>query len=73
MGCVASKLDINDVHPNMFSVLNVDEVSFPVKIGVKHYLPLTLFYTAFLCVKSVLYPDPAGHFRFGTDSGSGFL
>jgi hypothetical protein len=26
MGCVASKLDINDVHPNMFSVLNVDEV-----------------------------------------------
>ena len=27
MGCVASKLDINDVHPNMFAVNNVDDVS----------------------------------------------
>ena len=26
MGCVASKLDINDVHPNMFAVNNVDDV-----------------------------------------------
>ena len=26
MGCVASKLDINDVHPNMFAVNNVDNV-----------------------------------------------
>ena len=28
MGCVASKLDINDVHPNMFAVNNVDDVRF---------------------------------------------
>ena len=28
MGCVASKLDINDVHPNMFAVNNVDDVSW---------------------------------------------
>ena len=27
MGCVATKLDINDVHPNMFAVNNVDDVS----------------------------------------------
>ena len=27
MGCVASKLDINDVHPNIFAVNNVDDVS----------------------------------------------
>ena len=27
MGCVASKLDINDVHPNMFAVVNVNDVS----------------------------------------------
>ena len=33
MGCVASKLDINDVHPNMFAVNNIDDVSIFV-----HYL-----------------------------------
>jgi hypothetical protein len=32
MGCVASKLDINDVHPNMFAVNNVDDVSTLISI-----------------------------------------
>ena len=31
MGCVASKLDINDVHPNMFAVNNVDDVRQMIK------------------------------------------
>ena len=33
MGCVASKLDINDVHPNMFAVNNVDNVSGELGVG----------------------------------------
>ena len=32
MGCVATKLDINDVHPNMFAVNNVDDVSTSERI-----------------------------------------
>ncbi|QQP38370.1 Putative LOC100877025, partial [Caligus rogercresseyi] len=30
MGCMASKRDINDIHPNIFHVLNVDDD------GVRH-------------------------------------
>ena len=30
MGCVASKLDINDVHPNIFAVNNVDDVGLQI-------------------------------------------
>jgi len=33
MGCVAGKLDINDVHPDMFTVLNVDEMGSKVSPG----------------------------------------
>jgi len=33
MGCVASKLDINDVHPNMFAVNNVDEMGSKLSPG----------------------------------------
>ena len=31
MGCVASKLDINDVHSNIFTVLNIDEVKYIIQ------------------------------------------
>jgi len=33
MGCVASKLDINDVHPNMFAVNNVDDMGVKLNSG----------------------------------------
>jgi len=33
MGCVASKLDINDVHPNMFAVNNVDDMGSKLNPG----------------------------------------
>lgn len=33
MGCVASKLDINDVHPNMFAVNNVDDMGSKLSPG----------------------------------------
>ncbi|XP_023340664.1 fibroblast growth factor receptor substrate 2 [Eurytemora carolleeae] len=33
MGCVASKLDINDVHSNIFTVLNIDEMGSRVCPG----------------------------------------
>jgi len=33
MGCVASKLDINDVHPNMFAVNNVDNMGTKLSSG----------------------------------------
>eukprot|EP00092_Neocalanus_flemingeri_P068082 GFUD01083146.1.p1 GENE.GFUD01083146.1~~GFUD01083146.1.p1 ORF type:complete len:423 (-),score=123.60 GFUD01083146.1:151-1419(-) len=33
MGCVASKLDINDVHPNMFAVNNVDDLGSKLNPG----------------------------------------
>ena len=33
MGCVASKLDINDVHPNMFAVVNVNDVSLKSQVS----------------------------------------
>jgi len=33
MGCVASKLDINDVHPNMFAVSNVDDMGLKLSAG----------------------------------------
>jgi len=33
MGCVASKLDINDVHPNMFSVVNVNDNGVKLSSG----------------------------------------
>ena len=34
MGCVASKLDINDVHPNMFAVVNVNDVSLKCDVFI---------------------------------------
>jgi len=33
MGCVATKLDINDVHPNMFAVNNVDDMGTKLSSG----------------------------------------
>jgi len=33
MGCVASKLDINDVHPNMFAVNNIDDMGTKLSSG----------------------------------------
>jgi len=33
MGCVASKLDINDVHPNIFAVNNVDDMGTKLSSG----------------------------------------
>jgi len=33
MGCVASKLDINDVHPNMFAVVNVNDNGIKLSSG----------------------------------------
>ena len=39
MGCVASKLDINDVHPNIFAVNNVDDVSVANQAQVRDCKP----------------------------------
>uniref|UniRef100_A0A1B6ETL1 IRS-type PTB domain-containing protein n=2 Tax=Proconiini TaxID=565685 RepID=A0A1B6ETL1_9HEMI len=33
MGCVTSKTDINDLHPNIFQVMNVDEMCNPLQPG----------------------------------------
>ncbi|KAK4875340.1 hypothetical protein RN001_011762 [Aquatica leii] len=33
MGCVSSKRDINDAHPNIFEVMNVNEAGHPVTPG----------------------------------------
>uniref|UniRef100_A0A1B6E0W3 IRS-type PTB domain-containing protein n=2 Tax=Clastoptera arizonana TaxID=38151 RepID=A0A1B6E0W3_9HEMI len=33
MGCVSSKTDINDLHPNIFQVMNVDEMGNPLHAG----------------------------------------
>lgn len=33
MGCVSSRRDINDIHPNIFQVMNVDELGQSVSPG----------------------------------------
>lgn len=33
MGCVNSKSDINDTHPNIFNVINVNDKGKPVSRG----------------------------------------
>jgi len=42
MGCVASKLDINDVHPDMFTVLNIDQDGSKVSPGQIEVTPAEL-------------------------------